>query len=240
MSVTIVVPCYNEAENVPRLAVELGAVAAGLPEPADLLFVDDGSRDATADLLEAQSWPVPARVIRHGRNIGLGAAIRTGFANAGADRVVVTDADASYDFTSIPVLLALLTDGVDVVSASPYHPSGGVEGVPPYRLVLSRGASTLYRVLVSPRIFTWTGMYRVYRAELIRRVPFDSDGFLSQAEILINAVRMGARVVEYPTVLRVRRYGQSKARLAQIVRAHLRFAVGLILHRRGPVSRRTV
>ena len=227
MALTIIVPCFNEAESVPRLLDELGGVARGLSatEPVDLLFVDDGSTDETARLLEAHGgWPVPTRVVRHGRNLGLGAAIRTGFAAATGDRLVVTDADGTYDFGSIPRLLGMLRDGISIVTASPYHPGGGVEGVPAYRLVLSRGASSIYRLLVDRRIHTYTAMYRAYRADLARTVPFDSDGYLAMAEILVNGLRGGARVAEFPCVLRVRRYGQSKARVAQIVRAHLRFA----------------
>ena len=219
------IPCFNEEDSIPHLIADLTPVLRELAarEPTDIVFVDDGSTDGTARLLaEHGGWPVPVRVVPHGQNRGLGAALRTGLGAATGDRIVVTDADGTYDFRTIPRLLDLLTGDVAIVTASPYHPGGGIEGVPAYRLVLSRGASMLYRVLVSPRVYTWTAMYRAYRRDVALSTPFDSDGFLSMAELLVNAVRARRRVVEYPAVLRVRRFGQSKARALQIVRAHLR------------------
>lgn len=241
MSVTVVIPCFNEEDGIPSLIDDLTPVLRQMSalEATDVLFVDDGSRDATARLLDRhRDWPVPTRIVRHDVNRGLGAAIRTGFGHATGDRIVVTDADGTYDFRTLPRLLELLHGDVAIVTASPYHPRGGVEGVPAYRLVLSRGASTLYRILVDPRIHTYTAMYRAYRADVARSTPFDADGFLSMAELLINAVRAGHRVAEYPAVLRVRRYGQSKARSLQIVRAHLRLMARILRTRGGPVSRR--
>jgi dolichol-phosphate mannosyltransferase len=239
---TIVVPFLNEADGVPKLTGELAGIAAGLAAdgPVELLFVDDGSTDGTADLLEAHgAWPVPIRVVRHERNRGLGAAVRTGFAHAAGERIVVTDADGTYDFASIPAMLALLRDGVDIVVSSPYHPAGGFEGVPAYRLLLSRGASVLYRLVVDRRVHTYTSMYRAYRGEVARSTPFDSDGFVAMAEILVNALRAGRRVVELPAVLRVREYGQSKARVARILRTHLALLARVLRTPRGrPISRR--
>jgi dolichol-phosphate mannosyltransferase len=218
---TIVVPCYDEAENVPRLVAELAPVAASLGD-AELLIVDDGSRDGTADLIEARrDWPVPVRVVRHGRNRGLGAALRTGFAQARGERIVVTDADGTFEFATIPVLLDRLGDGVAIVIGGQCHPLGRFEGVPAWRTFLSHGASTLYRAMVDRRIYSWTGAYRAYRADVARETPFDSDGFMAMTEVLVNAVRAGHRVAEVPAVLRVRQFGQSKARPFRMIGAHL-------------------
>jgi dolichol-phosphate mannosyltransferase len=242
VSTTIIVPCKDEADNVPRLVAELGGVAGALAadDAVDILFVDDGSADDTAERIQAHTgWPVPVRVVRHPRNLGLGAAVRTGFAHAGGNRVVTTDADGTFDFRTIPELLGLLRDDVSVVVASPYHPSGGVAGVPAYRLVLSRGASALYRILVDRRVHTYTSIFRAYRGDLVHTVPFDSDGYPSQAEILVNVIRAGAKVAEYPCTLHVRRFGQSKARVAQIILAHVRLLWRIVrTPRTHPVSTR--
>lgn len=241
MSVTIIVPCFNEAENVPRIARDLGAVAAQMAteESVELLFVDDGSRDETASLLEAAKWPVPMRVLRHPTNRGLGAAVRTGVVHGSTDALIVTDADGTYDFATIPRLRALLSGRIGIVTASPYHPDGAVEGVPGYRLALSRGASTVYRLLVDRSVHTYTAMYRAYRSDVIRSTPFDSDGFLAMTEIMVNALRAGHRVAEFPATLRQRAFGQSKARVLQITRSHVRFIARIIATPSGqPVSRR--
>ena len=231
MKLSLAIPCYNESDGIDQLRAQLDAARPGLDRyaPWELVLVDDGSTDDTYARMTTAfaDWP-NLRIARHEKNRGLGAALRTGFATATGEVIVFTDSDGTYPFTTIPDLLALLGPDVDIVTSSAYHPAGGVDGVPPYRLVLSKGASFLYRVLVSWRIHTWTAMYRAYRREVTQTVPTTSDGYLVMAELLVNAVRAGYRVVEFPTVLHVRRFGQSKARIARIIGDHLRFQASLI------------
>jgi dolichol-phosphate mannosyltransferase len=187
----------------------------------------------------ANDWP-GVKVLTHAHNRGLGAAMRTGFAHAQGDVIVTTDSDGTYPFAEIPPLLECLTPEVDMVVASPYHPQGSVEGVAPYRRLLSQGASLIYRLLLDWHLHTYTSMFRAYRREVIERVPSRANGFLMPAEFLAHSILMGYRAVEYPTVLHVRRHGQSKARVARIILAHLRFQADLVwrrLTRRSPVSR---
>ncbi|MGL4651346.1 MAG: glycosyltransferase family 2 protein, partial [Caldilineaceae bacterium] len=185
---SIVIPCFNEEESLPALRTTLlpvarqllGARVGGL-EPVtavEVILVDDGSRDNTwlvmrdtfGTLDEAQ---IAFRLERHAQNQGLGAAIRTGFAAAKGDVVVTTDSDGTYRFETIPALLALLTPGVEIVTASPYAPGGGIDNVPGYRLVLSKGSSLLYRLLVDWRVHTYTALFRAYRRDVIQRTPFE-------------------------------------------------------------------
>jgi dolichol-phosphate mannosyltransferase len=234
MDVSIVIPCYNEADNIDGLEHDLWPVVERLrrDRSVEVVFVDDGSSDGTGDLLERRFGADPAvRVVRHGRNRGLGAAVRTGFAHATGDVVVTTDSDGTYRFATIPDLLGLLEPGVDVVTASCYHPRGSVENVPGYRVLLSKGASFLYRVLLDWRIHTYTCLFRAYRRNVVEAASFESDGFLSQTEILARAILSGHRVRELPATLRVRRYGQSKARVVQITMSHLRFQWSLLKQR---------
>lgn len=235
VGVSIVIPCYNERESLPQLVAGIAPVLDDLARRhggCELVLVDDGSRDGTGDALaRAFSGDRRVRVVRHQRNMGLGAAIRTGFHAARGDIIVTTDADGTYDFAEIPALLEVMTPEVDLVTASPYHPEGGVEGVPAYRLILSQGASLLYRALLDRRVYTYTSMFRAYRRRVVERVRFQAPGYLSMAEILSEALLAGFRVGEFPAVLRVRRYGQSKARVAQIIRDHLRFQAGLLWRR---------
>src|SRR5262249_44074581 len=129
------------------------------------------------------------RLQRHEINRGLGAALRTGFAAARGRIIITTDSDATYRFSEIPALLTRLSPDIDIVTASPYHPEGSVEGVPGYRLLLSRGSSLAYRLLVGGHLHTYTALFRAYRSEVVRTVTFDSDGFLAVAELLVNAMR---------------------------------------------------
>jgi dolichol-phosphate mannosyltransferase len=201
-------------------------------QTVEAVLIDDGSSDDTLTRLEELATQrADVRVARHEQNRGLGAAMRTGYAHARGAVLVTTDSDGTYPFTEIPRMLALLTPNVDIVAASPYHPDGGVEGVPRYRLILSQGASLLYRLLLKWDVHTYTAMFRAVRREVAERTPSEANGFLMPAEFLANALLLGYRVAEFPTVLHVRRYGQSKARVARIILAHLRFQTRLIGYR---------
>jgi dolichol-phosphate mannosyltransferase len=238
MRLSIVIPAYNEAQGVSRTADRLKPVLDALDAAyaVEVVFVDDGSTDDTAaQILHAFAGDARVRLVCHPHNRRLGAALRTGFASASGDVIVTTDFDGTYDFACIPAIVAqLLRDNVDIVTASPYHPQGAVEGVPKARLIFSYGASLLYRMLVAWRIHTWTALFRAYSREVIERVPFASDDFLAGTELLVNAVRAGYRVSEFPTVLRRRAYGQSSMKIARVTLAHLKFQARILTGRAAP------
>lgn len=248
MKLSFIVPCYNEVDNVSKLHDELLPVIEnirkGTGQPSsrnvifvELIFVDDGSRDGTLERLKASFKPtenssdVVFKYARHDTNRGLGAAIRTGFQTADGDILITVDSDGTYDFKGIPELLSVLTSGIDIVTASPYHPQGGVAGVPVYRLFLSRGSSFLYRILVDWNVYTYTCLFRAYRSEVIKNISFHSDGFLAGTEILVKAILQGYRVAEFPAVLHKRTYGVSKAKIAQTILSHLGFQAWVLLYR---------
>jgi dolichol-phosphate mannosyltransferase len=238
MDLSIIIPCYNEVENVAKIEAELLPVVVELAQSysVELVFVDDGSTDDTWSTFRQafghrSDLPAEIRFVRHPVNRGLGAALRTGFAAAQGELVVTTDSDGTYKFSEIPRLLAYLTAEVDVVTASPYHPAGGVVGVPFYRLVLSRGSSAIYRLLVDWHIHTYTCLFRAYRREVIKEISFVSNGYLAGTELLVKGMLRSYKVAEYPTVLHRRVFGLSKARLARTVLAHLRFQGVVLLHR---------
>jgi dolichol-phosphate mannosyltransferase len=237
MDLSIVIPCYNEVESLPSLWRDLSPALDGLARSrtVELVLVDDGSADGTYDSLAHMAATCPIggvqiQVLWHPRNRGLGAALRTGLRSARGDVVVTTDCDGTYRFAEIPALLRSLTAGVDIVVASPYHPQGGVAGVPPVRLLLSKGSSALYRLLVSPAVHTYTSLFRACRRAVVQDVAFESDGFLGGTELLVRAILQGRRVAEYPTVLNVRAHGASKARLLRTILAHVRFLGRVALH----------
>lgn len=231
-SLTLIIPAYNEGEGVEQTATKLRPVMAALRERYTLetVFVNDGSRDETAALLaQAFAGDSSVRIVSHEQNRGLGAALRTGFSHATGDLLVTTDFDGTYDFAQITRLVEVMeAEQADVVTASPYHPRGSVEGVPQYRLLFSKGASLLYRLVVSWHIYTWTALFRAYRRPVIERIGFASDDFLAGTEILVNALRAGFKVVECPMVLRRRTFGQSSIRIARVTASHLRFQSSIL------------
>lgn len=247
MKLSVIIPCYNEVDNVAKLHDELLPVirkllvngwtsASEQLESAEMLFVDDGSRDGTsAKLKECFGGEASSRLsfqfLKHETNAGLGAAIRTGFTHASGDIILTVDSDGTYQFSGIPALLNCLTPGVDIVTASPYHPQGAVIGVPGYRLFFSKGSSLLYRILVDPKVHTYTCLFRAYRSRVVRQISFASNDFLGGTELLVKAMLSGFRTAEFPDTLYKRMYGVSKARIASTVRSHLKFMGWVLLQR---------
>ena len=243
MNISIVVPMFNEAENVPRIRAELQPEVDELTRlhEVDVVLVDDGSTDGTFDELarafSSTGGPqLRFEIVRHRTNQGLGAALRTGFASCAGDVIVTVDSDGSYEFSEISALLFCLDPDVDLVTASPYHPNGNVEGIPAFRLLLSRGCSLGYRLLLDRQIHTYTCMFRAYRRSVIDNVEFESDGYLAVTELMVKAMLHGYRAVEYPAVLRKRSLGTSKANIARTIRDHLRFQASVFLKRSNPES----
>lgn len=237
MDLSIVVPCYNEVDNVLKLQAEFLPVVADLARTrsVQVVFVDDGSSDGTGQALREAFGNTDTGILfqfeRHEVNRGLGAALRTGLAASCGTVVVTADSDGTYPYAEILALLACLGPDVDILTASPYHPAGGVAGVPRYRLVLSQGASLIYRILLDRHLHTYTCLFRAYRRSVIESISFESNGFLAGTELLVKAMLTGYRVAEYPTVLHARKFGVSKAKLLRTIRAHLRFQVRILLHR---------
>lgn len=232
MKISLLIPAFNEAEGVAKTAETLKNTLLLLRKQHEIevIFINDGSKDNTEALLKAAfAGDSSVRVISHEVNRGLGAAIRTGFSQACGEIVVTTDFDGTYSFDTIPQLIdRLLQDDVDIVTASPYHPWGAVEGVPGYRLLFSFGASLLYRILVNRHVHTWTALFRAYRKPVIEQISFQSDGFLAGTELLVNAIHAGFTVSEFPTVLHVRTFGQSSIKIARVTKAHLKFQARLL------------
>ncbi len=241
MELSIILPCYNEIENIPKIQREFFPVVVELAQTAsvEVVFVDDGSTDGTWQVLKdtfgnRNETRISIKFERHAVNRGLGAAIRTGFAAARGEVVVITDSDGTYKFSEIPAMLSYLTSDMDIVTASPHNPAGEVVGVPAYRLILSVGSSLIYRLLVDWQVHTYTALFRAYRRRVIEQVPFESDGYLASTELLVNGMLMGYRVAEYPAILHKRVFGTSKAKLVRTVLDHLNFQARLLLRRLNP------
>jgi dolichol-phosphate mannosyltransferase len=219
----IVLPTYNEAENLPGIAA---AILAALPD-ATLLVVDDGSPDGTGKLADGLA-AADARVrVRHrAAKQGLGRAYLDGFAVAlagGAEIVVQMDADWSHDPTTLPALVAPIVDGsADLVIGSRYTKGGGVVDWGLARRLISRGGSLFARLVLRLAPHDLTGGFKAWRAATLATIPFagiHAGGYVFQIEMTFRATRLGARIVEYPITFRDRRVGQSKMSRRIVVEA---------------------
>jgi dolichol-phosphate mannosyltransferase len=230
-TVYIVLPAYNEASSVSAVleSLEKAAVENGLACHA--VVVNDGSADSTGDIVRKRRGTLPLTLIEHPRNLGLGAAIRSGLLRAvdlaGGDDVIVTmDADDTHTAAAIAPMLERIDQGFDVLIASRYRPGARVLGVPPFRRFLSRAASVIFQVVFpTPGVRDFTCGYRAYRATVLRdavlryRQEFiDQEGFQCMVDILLKLRRMRLRFGEVPLVLRYdRKAGKSKMKILRTI-----------------------
>ncbi len=226
----VVLPTYNEIENLPVIAE---AILAALPG-ATLLVVDDSSPDGTGELADRLADADPRIRVRHRPGkAGLGRAYLDGFRvalAAGAERIVQMDADFSHDPAALPGLIAPVEAGsADLVIGSRNVPGGGVEGWGIGRTVISRGGSLYARIVLGLPVHDLTGGFKCWRASTLASIPFSgihAGGYVFQIEMTWRAKLAGARIVETPITFRDRRVGSSKMSRRIVVEA-LVVVVGL-------------
>jgi dolichol-phosphate mannosyltransferase len=206
----VVLPTYNERENVPQIVPAILAASAAL----DVLVVDDNSPDGTGALAdEIARRDSRVRVLHRPRKEGLGRAYLAGFAEAlraGYGRIVEMDADFSHDPGRLPVLLG--TDA-DLVLGSRYVPGGGTVNWGPGRRLLSRGGSFYARTILGLPIRDLTGGFKCFRRKVLEGLDLASvrsSGYAFQIELTYRAIRRGFKVVEVPITFVDRRVGKSK------------------------------
>jgi len=203
---SIVMPTYNESSGIGPVLERLTAHVGELRSRYDVevILVDDGSSDATVAILERFSTERPGTIsiVRHERNAGLVAAMRTGARAARYDTVVFLDADLSYDPDIVePLVLARARSEATVALASPYMRGGYVANVPFVRLIASRGANWILARCAGGRLATFTGMVRAYD-RLAFLALFDQEQ-VGEFNTWAVAVLLGAGrdVVEVPASL---------------------------------------
>jgi dolichol-phosphate mannosyltransferase len=210
----VVLPTYDEAENLPGIAA---AILAALPG-ATLLVVDDSSPDGTGDLADGMAAEDPRVRVRHRPGkAGLGRAYLDGFQVAlegSATSLVQMDADWSHDPTVLPALLApIVEDRADLVIGSRYVRGGRVLDWGIGRRLISRLGSQFARTVLGLRPHDLTGGFKAWRATTLAEIPFDgvhAGGYVFQIEMTHRASRAGARVAEVPITFQDRRVGRSK------------------------------
>jgi dolichol-phosphate mannosyltransferase len=214
----LILPTYNEAENVEAIVLASAEVLGGAaPGGFRVLVVDDGSPDGTgaiADRLAAEwDW---LEVLHRSEKNGIGPAYLAGFRHAldrGAGYLMEMDSDFSHDPADLARLLAAVHAGADLALGSRYVPGGGVSDWGLLRRLVSEGGSTYARWVLGLRVRDLTGGFKCFRREVLEAIHFDgvrSRGYAFQVELTYRAVRAGFRVVEVPIIFRDRRRGQSK------------------------------
>jgi dolichol-phosphate mannosyltransferase len=222
----VVIPTYNERENLPEIVHKVLGLGAGYR----VLVVDDGSPDGTGAIADALAAERPGRVevFHRPAKEGLGRAYIAGFQRAlttDAPAIAQMDADLSHRPEDLKEMVAALTDDVDLVLGSRYIPGGATEGWPWHRKLISR-AGGLYagRVLGMP-IRDLTGGFKVWRRELLEAIDLPgitSDGYSFQIETTYRAAKRGARIAQVPILFHDRVAGKSKLSRRVVIEAAIK------------------
>jgi dolichol-phosphate mannosyltransferase len=213
MNVLVIVPTYNERENLPQVARRVLEHAG-----VRMLVVDDGSPDGTGQIADSLGREFPGRldVLHRTGPRGLGRSYVDGFryalAQPDVDLICQMDADLSHDPGYLPDLAAAAASS-DVAIGSRYLHGINVVNWPLHRIVLSTFANRYIRTVTGLKLRDITGGYRCWRREALARLPLDrilSEGYSFMVETIFEAARAGCRMVEVPIVFVERRHGQSK------------------------------
>ncbi len=214
MKALVVLPTYDEAENIGEV---LDLVRAATPE-SDVLVVDDGSPDGTADLAEAwgRDHGGGVTVLRRAGKQGLGSAYRAGFAYGlehGYGVMIEMDSDLQHDPAMLPALIHAVDDGADLAIGSRYVPGGQVPGWKFSRRFISQGGNLYAALVLGIHVRDSTAGFRAYSAEALRQIDLPAvkaDGYGFQIEMAYAVTRNGGRIVEVPITFGDRQRGTSK------------------------------
>jgi dolichol-phosphate mannosyltransferase len=249
LSFSLIVAVKDEKENMAPL---IGEIADALkftdPSTAEVIFVDDGSSDGTAEVIREHARDLHYAIVTHTVNRGLGTAINTGIRAAlgessDDDAIVTLEADTTSNLGDLPKMMERFDAGADVVLASVYAPGGSIVGVAGWRLAASKSVSNTFRYLGGLReIHTLSSLYRVYRAGTLRRAAdtygyllVREPGFAANVELLLKLYNAGAVVTEVPTTNDwTTRKGESKMQLKPTVVAYMRLMAAHLVGRIQP------
>jgi glycosyltransferase involved in cell wall biosynthesis len=209
MKLTIVIPCYNERHTI-RTIVE--AVRAAPVPDKEIIVVDDCSTDGTREILQKEIGPLVSQIIYHPVNCGKGAALRTGFAAATGDAVIVQDADLEYDPQEYPRLLKPIMDGkADVVFGSRFMGAEAHRVVYFWHMAGNRFLTLLSNMFTNLNVTDMETCYKVFRREVLQKIKIEENRFGFEPEITAKVSQLkDCRIYEVGISYYGRTYAEGK------------------------------
>ncbi|HEY9089297.1 MAG TPA: glycosyltransferase family 2 protein [Anaerolineaceae bacterium] len=206
MNLTVIIPVYNERQTIQEIVRRASATGY----PSEILIVDDGSTDGTRDILQAMDGQGNVRVLYHSKNMGKGAAVRTGIQNARGEVCLIQDADLEYDPRDYPALLKPLEEGIaDIVYGSRFL-GGARRPILFWNMVANKILTFTTNILYNNILSDMETGYKVFRREMILPIPLHARGFEFEPEFTAKVLKRHIRIFEVPITFNPREYSQGK------------------------------
>jgi len=206
LSLSVIIPCYNEEATLEEILTRVKAVGVA----NEIVIVDDGSTDRSREILHTLEGDPLLRIIFHERNQGKGAALRTGFAAATGDIVLIQDADLEYDPRDYPALLRPIQEGIAKVVYGSRFRGGPSKTMFFWNMVANRSLTLLTNILYNTILTDMETCYKVFRREVVQQIPLRARGFEFEPEITAKVLKRGHRIYEVPISYNGREWEEGK------------------------------